>query len=356
MTDPHEEGAQNLLVNCAKANAGEKLLLICEDHTLGWYDREIANIIDGCARNLGLSVSRLDVGAPDNEKSAKLTDTMSAYDLSIFLSRIGDQDRFSVKNAPSRTVMSYARDLRQLSSAYGCTHHQALVRLKSAVDTLILSSSSLRITCPLGTNMEGRITHQKSHEPTDVSVERFPLGVAQPVLCNNFSGRVALTRFLTPTGSSVYQPTTLSIPSIVYAKVEKGQIVRFNGNKETVTKVHKHYDHVAKLFGIDGSIVHSFHAGIHPGASYQHSASDDPDRWSNNVFTNPRFLHFHTCGAYAPGEICWMVLNPTINIDGDNLWEHGQLMAERFQKTRACLDEWPELISLFKNPSNEIGI
>ena len=356
MTDPHEEGARNLLVNCAKASAGEKLLLICEDHTLGWYDHEIADVIGDCARNLGLSVSRLNVGAPDNERSAKLTDTISDFDLSIFLSRIGDQDRFSKKNAVSRTVMSYARDLPQLGSAYGCTHHQALVKLKSAVDTLLSNSLYLRITCPLGTNLEGTITHSKHHEPEDVSVERFPLGVPQPVLCNSFTGRVALSRFLTPTGSSVYQPATLFIPSIVYAEVEKGQIVNFNGNKDTVTKVRNHYDHVAKLFGIDGSIVHSFHAGIHPGASYQHPASDDPDRWSNNVFTNPRFLHFHTCGAYAPGEICWMVLNPTINIDDNNLWENGQLKVEQFQKTKACLDEWPELISLFKHPSNEIGI
>tara|TARA_B100000214_G_C23830742_1_gene564047 strand:- start:214 stop:828 length:615 start_codon:yes stop_codon:yes gene_type:complete len=204
--------------------------------------------------------------------------------------------------------------------------------------------------------MEGKVNHTKYHESKDVSVERFPLGVSQPVLCNSFTGRVALTRYLTPTGSSVYQPATLSIPKIVYAEVEKGQIVRFSGDKDTVTKVNKHYAHVAKLFGIDGSIVHSFHAGIHPGASYLYSASENPDRWSNNVFTNPKFLHFHTCGAYAPGEICWMILNPTINIDGNNLWEQGQLKTERFEKTRACLDEWPELISLFKHPSNEIGV
>ena len=78
MTDPHEEGARNLLVNCAKASAGENLLLICEDHTLGWYDHKIANIIGDYARKLGLSVSRLNVGAPDNESPAKLTDTISA--------------------------------------------------------------------------------------------------------------------------------------------------------------------------------------------------------------------------------------------------------------------------------------
>jgi hypothetical protein len=51
----------------------------------------------------------------------------------------------------------------------------------------------------------------------------------------------------------------------------------------------------------------------------------DPDRWSNSVFTSPRWLHFHTCGAYAPGEICWMVGEPKVEVDGKALWREGRL-------------------------------
>ncbi len=62
------------------------------------------------------------------------------------------------------------------------------------------------------------------------------------------------------------------------------------------------YAHVAGLYGIDGGIVHSWHAGIHPGCAFAGSAHDSYERWSGSAFGNPRLLHFHTCGAYAPGR------------------------------------------------------
>jgi len=102
--------------------------------------------------------------------------------------------------------------------------------------------------------------------------------------------------------------------------------------------------------------VHSWHAGIHPGATFAETAADDPDRWSNSVFTNPRFLHIHTCGAYAPGEICWMVLDPTVSVDGRNLWQNGRLKADAFQPLRDHVEEWPVLAGMLANPSDDIGV
>ena len=73
-------------------------------------------------------------------------------------------------------------------------------------------------------------------------------------------------------------------------------------------------------FGIDPDAIHSWHAGIHPACAYEGEAARDPDHWSNTVFTNPRFLHVHTCGANPPGEICWMVLDRTVKVDGVAIW------------------------------------
>ena len=81
-----------------------------------------------------------------------------------------------------------------------------------------------------------------------------------------------------------------------------------------------------------------------------------PNLWANTVFTNPRVLHFHTCGDYSPGEICWMIIDPTVSIDNKNLWEQGRLRVNDFVTTRACLKKWRELIPLFDNPSLQIGI
>ena len=55
---------------------------------------------------------------------------------------------------------------------------------------------------------------------------------------------------------------------------------------------------------------------------------------------SPKFLHFHTCGDYAPGEICWMVENHSIVIDGEPLWKDGTLVANNFIDTKDCIDKW----------------
>jgi hypothetical protein len=84
--------------------------------------------------------------------------------------------------------------------------------------------------------------------------------------------------------------------------------------------------------------------------------SNDPVRWSNTVFTNPRFLHFHTCGKIPPGEICWMVVDATVTIDGVALWENGRLYPERFAETKAVLDFAPELAKSYANPCKQVGL
>ena len=61
------------------------------------------------------------------------------------------------------------------------------------------------------------------------------------------------------------------------------------------------------MFSIDEKAVHSWHSGIHPGINYSKKISFNPDMWSNTMFVSSKYLHFHTCGNYAPGEICWMV-------------------------------------------------
>ncbi len=70
---------------------------------------------------------------------------------------------------------------------------------------------------------------------------------------------------------------------------------------------------------------------------------------------NPRILHFHTCGAYAPGEISWNVIDPTIMIDGVTYWERGVCHAERLPDGPAILDKYPCAAALFEHPDWDIG-
>ena len=89
---------------------------------------------------------------------------------------------------------------------------------------------------------------------------------------------------------------------------------------------------------------------------YDKPASSDPVRWSQTVFASPRFLHFHTCGTGPPGEICWMILDPTITIDGVALWENGRLHPERFASTIKVLRAAPKLANAYSAPVSEVGL
>ena len=269
---------------------------------------------------------------------------------------MGDQDRFADPNPDQVRVMCYARDAGMLASRFGRTRHAALVRLKEAIDSLLTSAHRIDISCPLGTALSGNVSGIDGAVTEDVAVRRFPMAVPQPVPAASFSGKVALAHYLTPTGSRVYEPAWLALDRPVLAEVASGRIERFTGDPETVRRVRAHHDAVAATFDIDPDAVHSWHAGVHPGCAYAGDPARNPDRWSNTVFANPRFLHFHTCGHYAPGEICWMVLDPTITVDGTALWSGGRLRPEAFAPTRACLDEWPDLRALIESPSDRIGL
>ena len=50
----------------------------------------------------------------------------------------------------------------------------------------------------------------------------------------------------------------------------------------------------------------------------------------------------------ARGEICWMLHEPIVPIDGFRLWYKGRLMPNTLAKTEQFIKRWPELAPLFK--------
>lgn len=348
--------ARNLLVDCGGVRACDRVLMVCENPKHGWYDAAMPAAVAATARAIGATVSSIEVGPPGAEPNPDLPAARAANDVILFFARIGDMDRFSEIPDGKRTVMSYARTVDSLASAYGTIPHAAMLALKEAVNDVLLSAGGIEITCPLGTRLVGVLSPDDKKTSADVTVKRFPMGVPQPIMATGFSGKVVLARYLTPTGSQPYEPASVAIPSPVTARVENGRIRGYDGAREAVSAVVDHYQRVADQFSIDPTVVHSWHAGIHPACTYTAAAGDDPDRWSNTVFTHPRYLHFHTCGAYAPGEICWMLLDHTVTVDGVALWREGRLMHDSFAETTSCLADWPELAVAFREPCGSIGL
>ncbi|NBR38122.1 MAG: hypothetical protein EBT93_01685 [Alphaproteobacteria bacterium] len=348
-------GAQNLIEGCLGDVAGKTILVVAEDPALGWYDSAAPACVKSVLAEMGAVVRTIQVGAPQNHAIDAVQQALDTADEAIFFARIGDQGRFKPQYRGPRSVMSYALNAGMLASGYGTLDHKAMIALKNAVDEVTLGAHHIRVTCPLGTDFEGS-PGESLTTGGEVVVSRYPMGVPKPVLANNFNGVVKLTHYLTPTGSKVYEPAFLSLPDVVTAHIEGTRIADVTGPADLVANFRQHYDHVAAQFGLDAYNIDSWHAGIHPLMGYDMAAKNDPVRWSQTVFSNPRLLHFHTCGMGPPGEICWMIVDPTITIDGTALWENGRLHPERFASTRKVLEASPGLAEAFASPVDAIGL
>ncbi|MEM1046134.1 MAG: hypothetical protein AAGL24_08285 [Pseudomonadota bacterium] len=352
------QGARNLLRQCAGLAPGDSLVIFHEDPELGWYDRAAPEAIAAAARAIGASVTLIEVDAPGrNESRAEAIEAaMAEHDQTLYMARLGDQDRF----APSRTarpaVMCYATDAAALASPFGTFDHRAFVALNDAVNAVLAKAGSIRVTCPAGTDLIGSVVPGPDEGPEEVTVRRFPMCVYKPVPMRGFTGHVALTHFLVPTGSRPYEPPFVPIPDTVRAAVHEGTITGFSGKPDTIAAIEAHYAHVSGLFGIEPMVTHSWHSGLHPGCSVRQPATADPDKWGNTIFGNPRILHCHTCGAYPPGEICWMVIDHTIQVDDVVLWEQGYLNVDGFAALARVANAWPGLRDLLASPSPEIGL
>jgi hypothetical protein len=190
----------------------------------------------------------------------------------------------------------------------------------------------------------------------DTSILRFPMSVFSPVPAHTFSGRVALAGFLTGTGSRYFDNYHLDFDGQVFAILEQGRLTGFEGDVSDVKKANAYYDRVSEVFGIERNFVHSWHAGIHPGCGYPWDINENPERWGGSAFGNPRILHFHTCGAYAPGEISWNVIDPTIIIDGVTVWDNGVFHLDRVSGGAEILAHYPCAAQCFANPDRNIGL
>ena len=341
---------------------GASVLVAYENAALGWYDAELKDqVIAYCREILSAEVESVEVGLPANTPSVPLEEKLreKRFDWIIFLARLGDQGRFDEDRDGPRKLMVYTRRLAQLASTFGTVPQSAMIALKKAVDGLINQATTIKITCPHGTKLIGKPNPKVSQTDEskdgqtrdgaskDVTVVRFPSAVSTPVSAKTFSGQVVLRQGLTSTGSKVYEPPNLPIASEVVAHVTCGRIERFDGAEEDAQAVRAHYERVAGLFGIEPMLVDSWHQGLHPGTDTSPTPEEDLCLWGETLFTSPQYLHFHTCGEYPPGEICWMVESPTVELDGRNLYENGRIQVEAFEVFKPCLDQHPELRALF---------
>ena len=338
-------GARNLLIGCIGVQAGEDVLLVREDSRHGYYDGLAGDCVEAEASDLGARVHTLWAPLIDGPEQFpdSVSETMAQVDHTIFFSRIGDQLRFCDLPGSGTKTMTYSLDAGFLGAEFCTVPHGLMEEVLAKLQGELDRAAAWRITCPFGTDVSGRFEPQTADapQPDDFTLKLFPVTIFRPISCASMDGRVVLAHWLMATGTRAYEPRALALDRPVTARVEAGRIVDFEGDREPASKVRDHYRMVANAFGIDPAVVHSWHAGINPKTFYPRPAAEDIERWGGVVFASPRYLHFHTCGDYAPGEIAWSVIDPTVFIDGEPYWQDGRFVFLERDDVMALRDGYP---------------
>lgn len=349
-------GARNLLKSCLGLKPGQSILLVCEDNSLNYYHDGAAKTVAAEAQALGAAVSLVyapPIAGPE-EFRADLSDAMGQVDHTVFFSRIGDQIRFAPVPGRCSKTMSYAMNQESLASDFCGLPHPLMEQILSRLGQHLESGQRLRITCPLGTELEGDL-HPGSSDAGEgkssktglkFTVKHFPVMIFPPLSCRGLSGRLVYYRWLASTITRDIEESFLLLDHPVTAVLDRGRILRFEGDAETCRKVEAHYERIAAKSGGDPFWVGSWHAGIHPKCWYPGEAAENLTRWCGFAFANPRYCHFHSSGR-TPGELSIGLFDATIEVDGEALWDRGDFRFLEREETRALLSNYPAWADAF---------
>ena len=275
-------GALNLLQDCIGAQSGETLLIVTELPGAGCYDDAVGEVIAREARALGIDTHVLQTRTATGPADIPVlvTSTMSRVDHTLFLSRLGDQIRFSETDGVGTKSVAYTRDLQYLGSEFARTPWGLFKRVHDHLLEAILAASHYRITCALGTDLSGDVPpSQDGGALTGFTVNYFPMVIYPPLNCVNLTGRLVLERFLMTTSVNAFDNSVLILDEPVIALIENNRIVDFEGPRVVVGKVRNQYRRVGALGDGDPHAVHSWHTGIYPKTFHHGDLYADVQLW-----------------------------------------------------------------------------
>ena len=352
-----EKGLNNLLVKCARIECRKKLLIVHEEEKYGFCDLNLVSQVAKYCEELG-AISKV-VEVPFRSEypaiSPAMKQAMENADVVVFLARLADQLRFQDFPNCSKAIINYASTTPRLASSFGQADYEGFCYLKSLLDSFLAKAQEIEVTCPKGTNFKGSGDLLMGKEG-DVNIIRFPMLVFSPISSHGYQGKLAVPGFLIGTSCNFYPNYILELDETLYVTFEGNRLLGFEGKASDVEKANNHFDYVSKRYGLDRNRVFSWHAGIHPGNIYSENMMANPAVWCSSIFGNPRLLHFHTCGNQPPGEISWNVIDPTIRVDGVEIWSEGNLNLQKLPGANMILNNYQDIKQLFANPGKEIGL
>ena len=327
-----ESGAINLLKNCAAVDKGDRIVIVGESDPEPFFEVELCAVVAQVAQKMGCTTEII-MTPPmtlEDEFPKSLASAMETADVTIFFSRLGDQQRFTPMPGKGKKIMTYAVTRDHLGALFGRADYHIGRKIQQQLLKTLVSTKSYQIKAPCGTNLVSTLDPSEdflkaAQTITNFSVDLFPEMIFPPVNCPNLQGRLVFRHFLLSTSTRIYDNSALKINSDVVATVENSKMIAFEGAPEEVKTIKNQLQRAAAITGGDPYIINSWHTGINPNTFYKGDPYANLEQWGTVAFGSPRYTHIH-CAGSDPGDVCLQVFDATITCDDQVIWDKGQFV------------------------------
>jgi len=336
-----EKGVRNLLLNCAEAETGNRVLLIGERSEAPFFDPRLCDDVATVCTKLGMPTEIVlaePVASAEHFPEA-VAQAMWSTDITIFFSRLGDQLRFLDSPGDSRKIMCYTLERDHLASPFACVDHHMMTRVHDRLLSRIKGSMSYLIEAANGTTLSAELARDNSpenHPVTPFSLDLFPVMIFPPINFVNLNGQLVLEHFLTSSSTRAYDDSVLILESPITVQVKDSRMIDFDGDQALVKKLHRQLERAAGITGGDPYRLNSWHTGINPYTFFNGDPYRDLERWGTVAFGSPRQTHIHAAGR-DPGDISIQLFDASIRFDEEDFWENGRFSYLDSDEVRSLL-------------------
>lgn len=329
-TSQIENGAKNLLLNCAEINSGDRILLIGEDCDTPYFDPLLCEDVALVAKSLG-ATTQVILSKPVSDASlfpTEISDAMLNADKTIFFSRLGDQVRFAKTAGNSQKIMCYTLTREHLASPFASINFKPMKKLHDLICSTIRSAKTYRIETENGTSLSSELPAGKndSHNSmTEFSLDLFPVMIFPPVSFHNLHGKIILEDFILSSSTRAYDDSVFLIKKPIEATVENSRMTRFEGDPNVIEGLKKQLERAAKITGGDPYAINSWHTGINSHTFFAGDPYEDLERWGTVSYGSPRYTHMHAAGI-DPGDISLHLFDASISFDDTLYWDKGKFI------------------------------
>lgn len=342
-TENFKAGAENLLLNCAKAKPGDRILLIGEKTSSPYFEPELCTDTSYVAQELGIETEII-MAEPVTDASQfpkAVSDAMMNVDHTVFFSRLGDQVRFVETPGKSKKIMCYTLTREHMSSPFASFDFSTLKNIHDLLKDEITASRHYRFEAGCGTSLSSEIIHNPGSTDaalTEFSLELFPVMIFPPITFQNLCGQLVLKDFLLSSSTRAYDDSVLILKSPVVAIIEDTHVVDFDGDEIEIIKIRKQLERAASITGGNAYRINSWHTGINPYTFYEGDPYANLERWGTVAYGSPRYTHIHGAGK-NPGDISIQLFDASISFDGENFWDEGKFVFLDRPEVQALLDD-----------------